>query len=307
MHTLEWMSSPAWLLRSPHLRLAIGAAAVVLALIALIAAIGFASSTSQAVRPDAKTLPPPVVTAAETTTSSVSGGAVIALEGSRLEELTDVKVGGVQAQFEATDTSATVVVPPSATYDAGTATLALWDAAGKVDSPDVQVVYEVQSAVDRQMTYAFDHWNNYNLEQYGNFNDWGGDCMNFVSQTLVARGWEPTDDWFNDAQEDWAPAFVDVPSFDDWLRSHPEYGATTLTLDQRDQVKIGDVVLFDWDGDGSLDHAQVVSRVTKLANGEIRIGMVGHNLDSDYRDLDDALSSDGQGGANATAFFWSIP
>ncbi len=217
-------------------------------------------------------------------------------------------MGGVRAEFAVTSpTEVTVVVPPSATYDAGTATVDAWQGARKVDSPDVEVVYEVQTAVDRQMQYAFDHWNDYNLAQYGDFNAWGGDCINFVSQTLVARGWQPTEDWFNDAQEDWAPAFVHVPSFDAWMREHPETGATTLTLDQRDQVKIGDVVLFDWEGDGSLDHAQVVSRVTTLADGSIRIAMVGHNLDSDYRDLDVALSPQGQGQAGATAFFWSIP
>ena len=289
---------------SSRTTLALSGSAIALA---VIAALAFAPPGSPSSRADATIPPPPKVTTAETATVSVSGGAVITLEGTRLEELTDVKVGGVRAQFEATDTSATVVVPPSATYHAGTATIDLWDAAGKVESPDVQVVYEVQSAVDRQMEYAFAHWNDYNLEQYGDFNEWGGDCINFVSQTLVARGWQPTDEWFNDAQEDWAPAFVHVPSFDAWLREHPEYGATTLTLDQRDQVKIGDVVLFDWEGDGSLDHAQVVSRVTTLADGSIRIGMVGHNLDSEYRDLDQALSADGQGGPNATAFFWSIP
>jgi hypothetical protein len=306
MHTIEWMSSPfpAWLRRSPNTGLAIGGSAIALA---LVAGLVLAPPAGPPSRAEATIPPPPVVTTAEAAPASLSGGAVITLEGSRLEELTHVKVGGVPAEFEATDASATVVVPPSATYEAGTATLDLWDAAGRVESPDVEVVYEVQTPVDRQMAYAFAHWNDYNLEQYGNFNDWGGDCINFVSQTLVARGWQPTDDWFNDAQEDWAPAFVHVPSFDEWLRSHPEYGATTLTLDQRDQVKIGDVVLFDWDGDGSLDHAQVVSRVTTLADGSIRIGMVGHNLDSQYRDLDQALSADGQGGANATAFFWSIP
>lgn len=283
-------------------------AAIAVVALAVIAALVFAPHGVTSSRADSDSVPPPEVTSAVTATAALSGGAVISLEGTRLDEVTDVKVGGVRAQFSATSaTSATVIVPPAATYDAGTASVELWDGAGKVEAPDVEVVYEVETAVDQQMAYAFDHWNDYNLEQYGNFNEWGGDCMNFVSQTLVARGWQPTDEWFNDAQEDWAPAFVSATSFDEWLRSHPEYGATTLTLDQRDQVKIGDVVLFDWDGDGSLDHAQVVSRLTTHADGSIHIAMVGHNLDTDYRDLDVALSPKGQGQANATAFFWSIP
>jgi hypothetical protein len=284
-------------------RTALAASAVALA---VIAALAFSPARAPLARSEAQIQLPPVVTSTLTATAPISGGAVLTLEGTRLDELTDVEVGGVHAEFHATSaTSATVVVPPAASYDAGTASLALWDSEGRIGSPDVEVVYESQSAVDRQMAYAFDHWNDYNLAQYGDFNEWGGDCINFVSQTLVARGWQPTEDWFNDAQEDWAPAFVHVPSFDAWLREHPEYGATTLTLDQRDQVKIGDVVLFDWEGDGSLDHAQVVSRVTTLGDGSIRIAMVGHNLDSDYRDLDAALATQGQAGA--TAFFWSIP
>lgn len=251
---------------------------------------------------------PAKVTAAEASTAELSGGAVVTLEGIALDGLTEVTVGGVRAEFEVTSpTTATVTVPPAAAYDPGAALVEAWQGQRRVESVDVEVVYETQSPVDHQLAYAFDHWNDYNLAQYGDFNAWGGDCMNFVSQTLVARGWQPTEDWFNDAQESWAPAFVHVPSFDAWLESHPEYGATRLGLDEREQVKIGDVVLIDWEGDGSLDHAQVVSRITTLADGSIRIAMVGHNLDSDYRDLDVALSPAGQGQPGATAFFWSIP
>ena len=128
--------------------------------------------------------------------------------------------------------------------------------------------------------------------------------MDFVSQTLVARGWAPTDEWYNDAQEDWAPAFVDVPSFDEWLSEHPEYGAVRLPMSARDQLKIGDIVMMDWDGDGSLDHAQIVSGILHI-DGMTHILMVGHDIDTDYRDLDASLLTEGMPGA--TAYFWSLP
>jgi hypothetical protein len=124
-----------------------------------------------------------------------------------------------------------------------------------------------------------------------------------VSQALLARGWTETPDWYNHAQQDWADAFVHVPSFVDWLDAHPEYGTSKLSLDERDKVKLGDLVVFDWDRDGSLDHIQMVSALVPTSAG-IEVKMVGHNLDSDYRDLDHAITVDEPG---AAAFFISIP
>lgn len=170
--------------------------------------------------------------------------------------------------------------------------------------PTLTYTYQVVTAVDQQLEYAFQHWDNYNLAEYGGFTPWGGDCMDFVSQTLVARGWATTDEWYNDAQEGWAPAFVDVPAFDDWLSSHPELGAVRLDGSQRDQLKIGDIVMFDWNNDGSPDHAQVVSGI-RVIGGVRHIYLVGHDIDTDYRDLDDALKT--EGGPNANVSFWSLP
>ena len=273
----------------------------------VVATIVFAAPVGAKLTSDVDVVfPPKVTTAAATTAVSVSGGAVIPFEGSRLDELTEVTVGGVSAKFEVTsEKTATVVVPASATFDAGTAPVEFWDGESEIESPPVQVEYQAQSPVDQQMAYAFDHWNNYNVAEFGDFNPWGGDCVNFVSQTLLARGWVQTDDWYNDAQQSWTPSFVHVPSMDDWLRSNPDLGATILTLDQRDQVKVGDIVVMDWDGSGSLDHTQVVSRVSTREDGTIKIEMVGHNLDTDYRDLDVAFTEDGR--TQATAYFWSIP
>ncbi len=173
------------------------------------------------------------------------------------------------------------------------------------DLPDELVDDRATPAVQQQLIYAVTYWNDYNTDLYGDFNEWGGDCQNFVSQTLVARGWKPNDEWFNDAQEDWAPAFVAVPSFDDYLREHPELGAVALTLDQRDQVKLGDVVVYDWDRDGSLDHIEVVTRIVHHDDGRITIATIGHSdINSWYRDLDHAITVEHPG---ALAYFWSIP
>lgn len=238
------------------------------------------------------------------TEGSLAGGETVEITGTGLSDVTAIEVGGADARLltQSNDT-VTFAVPHSETYVNGeTVTVAVEDSLGT--AARFEYTYRTLTPVDRQLEYAFAHWDSYNTAYFGDFNAWGGDCQNFVSQTLVARGWAVTDEWFNEAQEDWAPAFVHVPSFDEWLAEHPEYGAVRMGLDRIDDVKIGDVVLFDWEGDGSLDHAQVVSSV-RTVDGETEVAMVGHNLDSTYRTIEEALAS--QGHANAQVVFWSIP
>ena len=159
-------------------------------------------------------------------------------------------------------------------------------------------------AIQAQLDYALAHWNNYNTEQFGDLNPVGGDCQNFVSQSLLVRGWTMDADWYSeDAGEDWSAAWGYVPAFDEYLREHPERGATEASLDERSTIKIGDVVMFDWEGNGVLDHVQIVSSIT-VVNGETKIGMAGHNADTDFRDLDTTITVDHPG---ATAYFWRIP
>jgi hypothetical protein len=250
-----------------------------------------------------------MLTGANATTLSassggLSGGETVTVSGEHLSAVTSVSVGGQDARIlDSTNGELTFEVPNALDYTPGIVAVTLETDSGALDAA-LEWEYVVATAVDRQLEYAFRYWDDYNTVFFGDFNAWGGDCMNFVSQTLLARGWAPTEDWFNLAQEDWAPAFVHVPSFDEWLSSHPEYGAQRRGLGRIDDVKIGDIVVFDWDGDGSLDHAQVVSS-TRVVDGETEVLMVGHNVDSTYRSIDDALEE--QGTPKATVHFWSIP
>lgn len=159
-------------------------------------------------------------------------------------------------------------------------------------------------AIQAQLDYALTHWNNYNTADFGDLNSVGGDCQNFVSQSLLARGWTMDDEWYSqDGGEDWGAPWGYVPAFDEYLRAHPELGATEASLDERSTIKIGDIVMFDWEGNGALDHVQIVSSITTV-DGVIKIGMAGHNTDTDYRDLDTTITVDHPG---ATAYFWRIP
>jgi hypothetical protein len=234
---------------------------------------------------------------------SVAAGEAVTITGSNLEQVTEVRFGGIPAAVKTIDSATiTVIAPAPANYAPTTTGVELFSGPQKA-ATELAFTYVVETPVDRQLSYAFAHWNSYNIASFGDFNAWGGDCQNFVSQTLLARGWVETPEWYNHAQEDWADAFVHVPSFVDWLDSSPEYGTSHLTLDQRDEVKLGDLVVFDWDRDGSLDHIQVVSALLPTSEG-VEVKMVGHNVDSDYRDLDRAITVEKPG---AAAFFISIP
>ncbi len=245
---------------------------------------------------------PPELASLSPAEGSLIGGETVTLTGANLEDVTEVTFGDQPATDVTVvdSTTVTAVVPHSIDYVSGASVDVEIATAAGTAGVESAYTYLTLTAVDRQLEYAFAHWDDYNLAAYGDFTTWGGDCINFVSQTLVARGWTTTDEWFNDAQENWAPAFVHVPSFDDLLATSSQYDAVKLTHDQQDQAKIGDVVVFDWDGDGSLDHAQVISGV----EGDT-IYMVGHDMNSTYRSIDLALEQ--QGTPAATVAFWSIP
>ena len=81
--------------------------------------------------------------------------------------------------------------------------------------------WKVSSGVDREMQYAFAHWNasTYNAS-YLDFNSVGGDCQNFVSQALDARGLAQNDSWHYNSSghsETWGYA----PAFDNYLKANP--------------------------------------------------------------------------------------
>ncbi|MGO4423593.1 amidase domain-containing protein, partial [Streptomyces sp. MCAF7] len=73
-------------------------------------------------------------------------------------------------------------------------------------------------------TYAEKYWKNYNTA-YRRFNSAGGDCTNYISQSLYAGGWK------ND----------------------------TTALANAYQMDIGDVLQVDFDKDGAKDHTMITS------------------------------------------------
>ncbi|MET0714308.1 MAG: amidase domain-containing protein [Mycetocola sp.] len=250
------------------------------------------------------------VTGVSPASGSVTGGTTLTLTGTGLDGVTDVTVGGVPAtDVTVTDDGSVTAVAPAALHFQPA------DAAIVVSSGDEVIeqasplnhAYAVVTGVDAQMQYALKHWNDYNSDEWGDLNPVGGDCANFVSQTLIQRGWTQNETWFNKnaaaTLADWSPAWGYVPAMDSWLASDASLGLTKLSLDQRDQVKVGDIGIFDWNLNDIPDHVMLVSSV-EVVDGETKIAFASHNLDGDYRDLDNALTVEHPGG---TAWFWSIP
>ncbi|WP_438827898.1 amidase domain-containing protein [Streptomyces tropicalis] len=110
--------------------------------------------------------------------------------------------------------------------------------------------------------YAAKYWNNYN-PAYPNYNGQGagGDCTNFVSQTLKAGGWKHvpgyTSDyhkWFGtaDIQSD---SFVGVNEFS-WFALSSQRVTSLANVYQLD---VGDVLQMDFNKDGSKDHSMIVT------------------------------------------------
>ncbi|WP_394554133.1 amidase domain-containing protein [Agromyces sp. MMS24-JH15] len=254
----------------------------------------------------------PVVTSGLSTTQApFTGGTQVTVQGEHLDQVASVVVGGVAASIVsvAPDTL-TFAVPAAAPEARGPVDVAFADAAGDpvevglpsssspasipgLDAPDVSVglrlEYTSDPRIDAQVNYLLAYWQAYN-GQFAAIS--GSDCANFASQSLLQRGWAMDAAWWYDfGTGQSSPAWKSSTAMRDWLNSRPDL-ATPLEDSQRDQVKVGDVAQFDWDGSGDRDHTAVVTRVDHTAAGT-KVWVAGHTKDADYWDVDQALATGG--------------
>lgn len=154
-----------------------------------------------------------------------------------------------------------------------------------------------------QLEYVLANWDNSYTGPFGYIEEFN--CMNFTSQTLLARGWEQTEDWWNDQTGDPLDAstsWYSSTAFMDWLSEHPEL-ATPLTDDERDELAVGDIVQFDWDNSGDRDHTGIVTRIDHNADGTISVYYAGHTDYTLMRSVDWAVTVLHPGG---TAHYWHL-
>ncbi|WKX71266.1 amidase domain-containing protein [Streptomyces sp. XD-27] len=109
-------------------------------------------------------------------------------------------------------------------------------------------------------TYAEKYWRNYN-PAYRKFNDDGGDCTNFVSQSLKAGGWKHDSGDYADYRNWWYSSSYQSTS---WVGAN-EWSWFTLhhkratNLSNAYQMEVGDILQMDFDKDGSKDHTMVTT------------------------------------------------
>ena len=109
-------------------------------------------------------------------------------------------------------------------------------------------------------TYAEKYWKNYN-PAYRSFNSVGGDCTNYLSQSLKAGGWatvagsdEEYGTW-NYTASTQTDTWVGVNEWS-WFTQTAKRSTPLANVYQMD---IGDVMQMDFDKDGSKDHSMITS------------------------------------------------
>lgn len=120
-------------------------------------------------------------------------------------------------------------------------------------------MYYRQQAVQ----YAEKYWNSHN-PRYRLFSD---DCTNFVSQVLHAGGLSmeftgsQTSGWWyqhqGGKQDRWSYSWTVAHSLYHYLNQ----GKRARRVEHAEQLEIGDVICYDWEGDGKWNHNTVVTLI----------------------------------------------
>lgn len=123
--------------------------------------------------------------------------------------------------------------------------------------------YSWQKAV----AYAAKHWSSYN-PAYPNYNPCGGDCANFVSQCLRAGGETTDGTWYTYRGSGCIRSSGNCGSTA-WVNN---WGLRNWTVNKRRgrvvsniwQLGRGDIVNYDWTGNGSFDHVAIVTNSASM-------------------------------------------
>lgn len=155
-------------------------------------------------------------------------------------------------------------------------------------------------SVTKQVDYAKAHYKNSNEKEFG---DLGGvDCVNFTSQTLLARGWEMTPMWgqaFRNGKMEYTRAWINSTGFKEFLTKHPEL-ATAVAYEDRSKIVVGDVVQFDWDNSGDRDHTAIISGIRE--DGTLLVS--SHSPSAFDWPLDEVILSSFS--PNTKTYFWHL-
>jgi hypothetical protein len=108
--------------------------------------------------------------------------------------------------------------------------------------------------------YAEKYWSNYN-SAYRRYGSAGGDCTNFLSQSLYAGGWKKVTNsaeeygtWYSKTSGD-SDTWIGVNEWS-WFT---QTAKRTTALANAYQMDVGDVLQMDFDKDGSKDHSMMTT------------------------------------------------
>ena len=125
----------------------------------------------------------------------------------------------------------------------------------------------------RAVQYAENYWNNRNPH----FRYFGDDnCTNFVSQVLFAGGIpmeyadSPSKGWWyrhkGGGRDQWSYSWSVAHALYSYLMQPRSHGLRAVVYDRPEQLQLGDLISYDWEGDGRWNHFTVVTYVNKQGN-----------------------------------------
>jgi len=155
------------------------------------------------------------------------------------------------------------------------------------------------SAVNAQLSYVDAHWRTRENPNYLYIPDF--DCANFVSQTLVARGFRQNYRW-NQIKRVPTHAFISSTALKAYLLTLP--GVHEVSSLSPNKVKLGDIAMFDWDRSGDTDHVGIVNYIQRRPDGSLKIYIAQHTMHRYFRSVSWAVQVNHP---NANYSFISLP
>lgn len=151
----------------------------------------------------------------------------------------------------------------------------------KVDSPMPTPEPAANAAVQSQLDFLTANWNNRKSPAFGYLDR--RNCANFASQSLLARGWKMNGSWFNRGNWNLSSTWVSSTAMSKYIKSVEG----SKNIKKFSNVKVGDMVFFDWDGNGGAtvrDHTAVVTLVRDTAYGR-KIYYASHTTHGLYQSV----------------------
>jgi hypothetical protein len=142
---------------------------------------------------------------------------------------------------------------------------------------------------EKALTYAAE-WALGRNPRWGDFEEMGGDCTNFLSQVLYAAGAPMrvgASGWYYHSMDARAPAWTGVPFFYEFLTTNKGKGPFAREKDIA-LLRLGDVVELKFAGKTDFSHNLLVTRLENpIGENDIHsIFVTAHSYDAQDRPLD---------------------